>query len=141
GGADVGDGGAGRQVPVHAADVVAGGVQPALGWLAAAARHEALVVAVEEAVELAGDGHLQLGEPVLPPDDIGGFDHDACSSQNPAGAAPAPLLVTTLSWLGASRGARTVPTTRFTTCSALIPSAIASYDSSTRWRSPSGATS
>ena len=56
-------------------------------------------------------------------------------------AVPAPLLVTTLSWLGASRGARTVPTTRFTTCSAPIPSAIASYDSSTRWRSTSGATS
>ena len=88
GGPHVGDAGAGGEVPVHAADVVARGVDPAVGRLGAPAGHEALVVALEEPVELAGDGQLQLAQPVLPADDVGGASpglhlpaaHDARSS-------------------------------------------------------------
>ena len=52
---------AGGDVPVDAADVVAGLVEAGLARLGAVAGHEAAVVAVQEPVEAAGDGRARAG--------------------------------------------------------------------------------
>ena len=60
--ADVGVLGAGGDVPVDAADVVAGLVGPGLAGLGAVAGDEAAVVALEHAVEAAGDVELEAAQ-------------------------------------------------------------------------------
>jgi hypothetical protein len=92
GGPHVGDAGAGGQVPVHAPDVVTRGVDPPVGRLGAAAGDETLVVALKEPVELAGDGQLQLAEPVLPADDVGRTDHEASVARGEAQATNMPTV-------------------------------------------------
>ena len=54
----------GRQAPVDAAHVVARLVQPGVARFAARTTHVALVVAVEQAVELAVDEEIELPEPL-----------------------------------------------------------------------------
>ena len=53
---------AGGDVPVDAADVVAGLVRPGLARLGAVAGHEPAVVALQQAVEAAGDGQLEAAQ-------------------------------------------------------------------------------
>ena len=60
--ADVGLAEAGGDVPVDAAHVVAGLVGADLAGLAAVARDEAAVVALEQAVEAAGDRQLEAAQ-------------------------------------------------------------------------------
>ena len=60
--ADVRQRGAGGDRPVHPAHVVAGPVLPGLARLAARARQQAHVVALQQPVELAGDQQLQPRE-------------------------------------------------------------------------------
>jgi hypothetical protein len=70
--ADVGRVGAGGEVPVHVADVVARCVEAAVAGLGAAGGDEAAVVALEEAVELAGDLDLELAQAAFSSRDLPG---------------------------------------------------------------------
>src|SRR5207253_3084641 len=65
--AHVGDGGTRGEVPVHAAHVVARLVLAALVRLAPRARHEALVVAMQETVEATRDRQLEVAQGRLAP--------------------------------------------------------------------------
>jgi hypothetical protein len=111
--AHVGRAGASGEVPVHAAHVVARLVRAAVGWLASTARHQSLVVALQQTVELAGHEQLELGQPPAPADDRG---HDASATGRNTGP----------SWPGVTRGAITARTIVSTTSSAATPSASAS---------------
>ena len=131
--AHVGDVGARGQAPVDPAGVVTRLIEPGVAGLAAGPAHVSLVVAVEQAVELAVDEEIELPERGLAPADLD-TGHDATAT-SVARSNTGP------SWLGVTRGAPTVLTIRVTTSSGVTPSASASYESRTRWRRTSRATS
>jgi hypothetical protein len=62
---DVGHRRTGREVPVHATDVVAGKVLPALSGFAPLTGNQPLIVALQQAVEAAGDEELELAQDLL----------------------------------------------------------------------------
>ena len=107
--------GAGGDVPVDPAHVVADLIQPALARVAAVAGRDALVLAVEETVELAR--HRQLQRPqhlrervrrgTCRPGDIAGFGrvgHSALSSRTPT--APRGWRAPSVPACAATRGLR-----------------------------------
>ena len=134
--AEVGDAGAGRDVPVDVPDVVAGLVDPGLTGLGAVARHQAAMVAVQDAVEPAGDVDLESTQHAGGPRRDGGgrrrvgcgcAGHDAtghadrrlasvpgASGEGYQGSAGACWCAAHVSvpWLGVTRGAGTVESTR-----------------------------
>ena len=69
----------GGQAPVDAAHVVARLVEPGVAGFAARPAHVALVVAVQQAVELAVDEEIELPERCLAPADLD-TGHDAAAT-------------------------------------------------------------
>src|SRR4051794_39510195 len=101
------------EVPVHAPHVIAWFVHTAVAWVGPGSGRQPLVVALEQPIELARDHQLQLSERTLATRDGDSASHDA-------------QAVTSDGCTGATRGARTVRTTRSTIWSAVTPSARAS---------------
>ena len=142
--AHVRDVGAGGEVPVDAPDVVTDDVLASFARLGARCRDEPEVVALEQPVEAAV--HLELEEPQrgFRPGERGRRCEghaERSSSVSSTGTAATAAVGDASNWRGATLGITTVASTRRAMSSASTPSASASYESTRRWRSTSGATS
>ena len=123
-----------RCVPVDQADVVTRLVGPHLRELHGDAERRRAMIAREQALDAAPDGHVERAQR--------GLGHGARTRPRRSRRRDGKReLAHATSLTSSTRGMGTVSSTGPITASALTPSASARYDSTSRWRIASGASS
>ncbi len=142
--ADLRDEAAGRGVPVDAADVVAGLIGPEAIEVEPLAKAAAAMVAGQPATRATGQRDLEATDELVrdrPGPGTGGRPMATGDAGEISRHAVASWPVPAPTPARSSCGAGTRPRTRSTTESGVMPSVSAAYDSTSRWRRISGASS